>query len=85
MSSSTSVRNTYSTAAIVTALGALKLLGSCALVPLKSMVAARAAVSTVTCTRITAPLSSGSSKAPSFSAVMTRRTDSSALSCTCCM
>jgi hypothetical protein len=48
MSSSTSVRKTYSTAAIVTALGALKLLGSCALVPVKSMVASRAAVSTVT-------------------------------------
>jgi hypothetical protein len=39
MSSSTSVRNTYSTAAIATELGALKLSGSCADVPVKSMCA----------------------------------------------
>ena len=42
MSSSTSVRNTYSTAAMHTAAGALKLFGSCARVPVKSIVALRA-------------------------------------------
>jgi hypothetical protein len=42
MSSSTSVRNTYSTAAMQTAVGALKLLVCWALVPVKSMVALRA-------------------------------------------
>jgi hypothetical protein len=67
---------------MVTALGALKLFGSCALVPVKSIVAARAAASTFTFTRMRAPLSSGSVNSPSFSAVITRRTDSSALSCT---
>ena len=82
MSSPTSVRNTYSTAAMHTAVGALKLLGSCGDVPVKSMTALRAAASTRIATRITAPLSSGSVNAPSFSFVMTRRTDSSALSCT---
>ena len=85
MSSSTRVRKTYSTAAIVTAFGALKLFGSCALVPVKSIVASRVAACTVTFTAICAPLSSGSVYCPSFNAVMTRRTDSSALSCTCCM
>jgi hypothetical protein len=60
MSSSTRVRNTYSTAAIVTALGALKLLGSCALVPLKSMVASRAGAVHGQLHAICAPLSSGS-------------------------
>src|SRR5436853_18660 len=39
MSASTSVRNTYSTAAMHTAEGALKLFGSCAAVPEKSSVA----------------------------------------------
>ena len=57
MSSSTSVRNTYSTAAMHTAEGALKLFGSCAEVPVKSMVALRAARSMLILTRITAPLS----------------------------
>ena len=38
------MRNTYSTAARVTGSGALKLLGCCALVPVKSMVAARRCV-----------------------------------------
>ncbi len=85
MSSSTSRRKTYSTAAIVTALGALKLLGSWPLVPVKSMVAARRSGCTVTFTTMRAPLSSSSSKRPFFSAVMTRRTLSSALSCTCFM
>ena len=66
-------------------LGALKLLGCWALVPVKSTVARRAAVSTVTFTWMRAPLSSGSVNAPSFSTEMTRRTDASALSCTCCM
>ena len=65
--------------------GCLKLLGSCALVPLKSMVASRAAACTVTFTQICAPLSRARVNWPSFSAVMTRRTDSSALSCTCFM
>ncbi|MNV21319.1 hypothetical protein D3C71_1122510 [compost metagenome] len=82
MSSSTSVRNTYSTAAMHTAVGALKLFVCCALVPVKSMVALRLCASTFTATLICAPLSSGSVNAPSFRRVMTRRTDSSALSCT---
>ena len=83
MSSSTSVRNTYSTAAMQTAVGALKLLVCCAEVPVKSISALRArAASTRIATWICAPLSSGSVNAPSFSRVMTRRTDSSALSCT---
>ncbi|EWS52550.1 hypothetical protein X551_04663 [Methylibium sp. T29] len=61
MSSPTSVRKTYSTAAIVTDFGALKLPSSCwALLPLKSMQALRAVASTLTCTAICAPLSSGS-------------------------
>jgi hypothetical protein len=51
-------------------------------VPVKSMVALRLAASTRIATWICAPLSSGSVKAPSFRRVMTRRTDSSALSCT---
>ena len=57
ISSSTSVRKTYSTAALHTADGALKFVGCCALVPVKSIVAARAARSTVIATRMTAPLS----------------------------
>ena len=85
MSSSTSVRNTYSTAAIVMARGALKLLGNCALVPVKSMRAVRRSVSTLTATQIRAPLSSVSTNSPSLKAVITRRTHSSALSCTCRM
>jgi hypothetical protein len=43
MSSSTSVRNTYSTAAMQTAVGALKLLVCWALVPVKSISALRLA------------------------------------------
>ena len=43
MSSSTSVRNTYSTAAMHTAVGALKLLTCCAEVPVKSISALRLA------------------------------------------
>ena len=82
MSSSTSVRNTYSTAAMHTAVGALKLLVCCAEVPVKSTTALRACASTRIATWICAPLSSGSVNAPSLSRVMTRRTDSSALSCT---
>ena len=46
MSSSTSVRNTYNTAAIQTAVGALKLLACCAEVPEKSISALRSAVLT---------------------------------------
>jgi hypothetical protein len=57
ISSSTSVRNTYNTAACTTAGGALKLLASSALVPVKSTQALRRARSTVTRTAITAPLS----------------------------
>ena len=68
-----------------TAVGALKLFSSCAEVPVKSISALRAAASTRIATLIRAPLSSGSVKAPSLSRVMTRRTDSSALSWTCCM
>src|SRR5882762_9954303 len=41
MSASTKVRKTYSTAAMHTADGALKLFGSCAEVPVKSIVALR--------------------------------------------
>ncbi|EDT37263.1 hypothetical protein BamMEX5DRAFT_6958 [Burkholderia ambifaria MEX-5] len=52
MSSPTSVRNTYSTAAMQTAFGALKLLSSCAEVPVKSISARRAARSTRIATRI---------------------------------
>ena len=85
MSSSTRLRKTYSTAAIVTALGALKLSGVCALVPVKSRMASRRPASTVSDTQIWAPLSIGRVNWPFFSAVITRRTDSSALSCTCCM
>ena len=58
MSLPTSVRNTYSTAAIATLDGALKLPGSWAEVPVKSIAAVRLPRSTVTFTRIVAPLSS---------------------------
>ncbi|MCY1557208.1 hypothetical protein D9M68_940390 [compost metagenome] len=58
MSSSTSVRNTYSTAAMHTADGALKLFSSWPEVPLKSISALRPARSTRTATWICAPLSS---------------------------
>jgi hypothetical protein len=89
MSSSTSVRNTYSTAAMHTARGALKLLVCCGLVPEKSTTALRLAASMATATLMCAPLSSFSVNVPSLmrcaSPVMARRTDSSALSCTCCM
>ncbi len=55
MSSATRVRKTYRTAALTTEKGALKLLGSWADVPVKSMVAARFSRSTRTRTRMTAP------------------------------
>ena len=58
MSSATRVRNTYSTAAMATDDGALKLPGSCGEVPVKSTSAVRAARSTRTATWMTAPLSS---------------------------
>ena len=67
---------------MVTASGALKLFGCCAEVPAKSTTAERAARSTAMRTRITAPLSSLTSKLPSLSAPITRRTEASALSCT---
>ena len=57
MSSSTSVRNTYRTAAMATEDGALKLSLSWAEVPVKSTSAVLATRSTRTATRITAPLS----------------------------
>ena len=85
MSSSTSVRKTYSTAAMHTAVGALKLLVCCADVPVKSISALRVAVSTRIATLICAPLSSGRVNSPFLSRVITRRTDSSALFCTCTM
>ncbi len=53
--SASSVRNTYSTAAVVTARGALKLSGCCAEVPVKSTQALPALASIVTRTAITAP------------------------------
>src|SRR5437764_12808671 len=59
ISSLTSVRNTYSTAAMHTALGALKLFTCCGDVPVKSMSAERDAASTRIVTQICAPLSSG--------------------------
>ena len=65
-----------------TAFGALKLPGSCAEVPVKSISAVRACASTRIATLMCAPLSSNSVNAPSRSLVITRRTDSSALSCT---
>ncbi len=58
MSLSTRVRNTYSTAAMATLDGALKLLSSCGDVPVKSIVAVLLPWSTVTATQILAPLSS---------------------------
>src|SRR5690349_6328103 len=60
ISSSTSVRKTYRTAAIATAVGALKLFSSCGDVPVKSISAERAFASTRIATQILAPLSSGS-------------------------
>ncbi|MNT65160.1 hypothetical protein D3C72_2031200 [compost metagenome] len=60
ISSSTRVRNTYSTAAMQTADGALKLFGSWLEVPVKSMTALRAAASTLIATLICAPLSRSS-------------------------
>src|SRR5665647_169594 len=62
MSSSTIVRNTYSTAAMHTAVGALKLLPCCAEVQVKSISALRFCVSTRIATLICAPLSSGKVK-----------------------
>src|SRR5476649_107672 len=82
ISSSTKVRNTYSTAAMQTADGALKLLDSWLDVPVKSMVALRVAASTRIATLICAPLSRSSTYWPSFRVAITRRTASSALSCT---
>jgi hypothetical protein len=68
-----------------TADGALKLSGSWAEVPVKSMLALRLDLSIEICTRITAPLSISYANAPSFRTSITRRTASSALSWTCCM
>src|SRR6476659_9289922 len=65
MSSSTNVRNTYNTAAVHTAVGALKLLASWGDEPVKSITAERSVVFTRTVTVIRAPLSSGSVKVPS--------------------
>jgi len=58
MSSSTRVRNTYSTAAMATLDGALKLSASCGEVPVKSISAVRSPALTVTATLTCAPLSS---------------------------
>ncbi|CFE02637.1 Uncharacterised protein [Bordetella pertussis] len=58
ISSSTRVRNTYSTAATAIAPGALKLFSSWPEVPVKSTTALRAWRSTRTATSMTAPLSS---------------------------
>ncbi len=58
MSSSTRVRNTYSTAAMATLDGALKLSCSCAEVPVKSISAVLSFTLTRTATLIVAPLSS---------------------------
>ncbi len=58
MSSSTRVRNTYSTAAMATLDGALKLSASCGEVPVKSISAVRPSRSTRTATLTVAPLSS---------------------------
>ena len=86
MSSATSVRKTYSTAAITTELGALKLPGCCGEVPVKSRTALRAARSTRR-----ADLDDGAAvglvavRAVARDAATIRRTDSSALSCTCRM
>ena len=57
MSESTSVRNTYSTAAVQTANGALKLPACCGEVPSKSITALRACRSTATRTSIALPSS----------------------------
>src|SRR5713226_6628102 len=65
MSSSTRVRNTYNTAAVHTAVGALKLLASCGDEPVKSITALRSCAFTRMVTVICAPLSSGSVKVPS--------------------
>ena len=56
-SASTSARNTYSTAAVQTASGALKFPGCCGDVPAKSTTALRARRSTVTATSIALPSS----------------------------
>src|SRR5215467_11314522 len=57
MASSTITRNTYKTAARVTGSGALKLVGCCLLVPVKSTVASRFFLSTAILTVITVPWS----------------------------
>ena len=82
MSSSISVRNTYSTAARHTDQGALKLFGRWGLEPVKSTAQLRDARSTVTRTAISAPSSISRRKAPSCSRSMTRRTASAALAFT---
>ena len=56
-SASTSARNTYSTAAVHTASGALKLPGRCGEVPAKSTTALRLARSTCTATSMALPSS----------------------------
>ncbi len=68
-----------------TAVGALKLFGELRRRAGEiDLGAARGGVDAIA-TLISAPLSSCSANAPSFRRVMTRRTDSSALSCTCRM
>ena len=57
MSSSTITRNTYSTAARVTGSGALKFVGCCGDVPVKSTVASRLCLSTLILTLMIAPWS----------------------------
>ena len=82
MSSSTSVRNTYSTAAMHTAVGALKLLVSCARGAGEvDHGAARSRVDADRHLDLRAVVQR-QRELPSFSRVITRRTDSSALSCT---
>jgi hypothetical protein len=81
MSSLTSVRNTYSTAAMQTARGALKLFTCCGEVPVKSISRCGLRVDADRHLDLRAVVQR-QVKLPSFSFVMTRRTDSSALSCT---
>ena len=76
------MRNTYSTAARVTAGGELKLPSLCWPVPVKSTTALRLARSTLTATRSGRPLSMVYSNEPLPMRSITRRTDSSALSIT---
>ena len=78
ISSSISVRNTYSTAARQIERGALKLVGRCGAVPVKSTVACWRAASIETLTFTRPPSSMGHSRAPDFNLPMARRTALSA-------